>query len=646
MHGATTPAAGADTERLIRAALAWLARLPLLTEPQLSLLLGCGDGAARTALCELHRCRLASSVVVDSPEFIEPLRLHHLTVAGVEAVAQQLGVGRACLAERLPVTRDELLIRLARVETAVGLTDVIAALADDLRYPAAAGNGAEIALDDAAGTLWAPHRGRLSAFPESVEAWMRFGAGSMRATMLLAWDRAGAPRAHRRERAAAWYRADELQDAPWGPTLPPLVVVCPDERVIAHWEALLDGSAARRGRTVLQVAYTTATELLIHGPLARIWRLLGGSRRVALRDVLAWNDMASARRWPSQPLPTCQTSRERGVVVNGVGIGFQRWAVQTVRSEANDEPPALTVSEHRAALGIGLSATQKTLLTWVAHHPLLPAGHLATILRLTEPAVATLLDGLARCDLIIEDATPRLADTEGRRYALTPKGADLLAIRDGVPLHRYLREGSVAVQTDVAGSHRRSRTARGAGAVRLTDLRRRPEHTTGVQRFALALAQGAAREWAQGRDHRLLAWLSAAEAQEWFRYGGRLQHIWPDARFQYHADTVVYDLLLEWDRGLARERDHLRKFAAYSAYLTARPLPANSRLRLVVATTSAAAQRVRAAVAATSQGCPRLGQITRIITHEAVDEDRITCALWPVAAEPKSPETTHARCRS
>ncbi len=243
------------------------------------------------------------------------------------------------------------------------------------------------------------------------------------------------------------------------------------------------------------------------------------------------------------------------------------------------------------------------------------------------------------------DTTPGFDPGAGPRHVLTRWGADVLAARDGVPLHRYLAEAPIAAEGPVAGARGDRATPVGSGPgasgeVRLRDARRRPAHTMGVQDFVRALAREAAREWARGRDHRLLVWLNPVEAGAWFRHAGGVGHIWPDARVRYLRDGVIHDLLLEWDRGLVRRREYARKFAAYAAHVTAvtgsgttghargheRPTP-GAVTRLVVVTTPSALMRVRAALAAAAAICPRLGELTRVITMDVVAEARVMATL-------------------
>lgn len=625
MHGAMTRGAGAMHEGCVQIALGWLARLPLLTEAQLGVLLGVDEWDARAVSSELRRRGMSGSVMVDSPEFDAALRLSYLTDRGVAALARVTNMSLATLTDRVPVARTELLARLARLETAVGIADTVAMLADDLRRRSATADGTGMVLDDAGTTRWASHRGQLSGMPPAIEGWGQVRVGSMRASFLLAWDRAGAPRAHRRDRVAAWYRSDDASGAPWGPALPPVLIVCPDERIVAQWLDLLDASAARRNRTFLRVGLATVAELHTRGPLAQVWRRPGGGRE-ALLDMMSWH---VSRFAPVAP-PGTRIVRDHGrrdraprSLSNGV---VWRGAREIVRCEGAFA--RLGAEERHAALSIGLSATQKALLTWIAQHPLLPARHLAIYLGLAERAVHALLDGQVRCRLVAVDTATRRRDREGSRYVLTTRGAGYLAARDGVPLARYLREGSIAAEGDRdGGGHSGRPGSRSMAQVRLADLRRHPEHTAGVHSFALALTGEVATRQAQGEDVRLLAWMSAVEAQEWFRYGGRAWHIWPDARFRLRADGIAYDLLLEWDRGLVRRRDYARKLACYAAYFGERGMPPGDAVRLVVVTTETAAERVQAALDTAARDAPRLRTASRLVPMAAVRERRIIPAI-------------------
>lgn len=626
MPEATMPIAVSSTDAEVGDALLWLARLPLLTEAQAGRLLDRDEVDARALLRVLRRRGLAADLSVDSPEFPEALRLSHLTDAGVDALASGLGVRPVDLQNWLPVTRAELLARLARVETAVGVADTLAMLAAELRGSPAVG-GAGVRLEAAGTTHWAPHRGRPSLTPPAVEAWGRLRVGSLRAHILLAWDRASAPRAHRRTRVAGWYRADD-QPGTSNPVVTPTLIICSSTGATAEWESLLDRSAERRGRGRLRYALTVVTDLTAHGPLARIWRCPGDGKQVDLSTVLDWRATASVSDWPAVTRMSGQPGHAvRSRLTTGAG-NLQRWASEVGGSVASHD--RLTAAEHRAVLAITLSATQKRLLIWVAHHPLLRSIDLATYVGLREVAVTALLDTLVRWSLVRTEVLHGHVNEAEPRYVLTRHGADFLAARDGVPLFCYVCEGPIAVDGLALPADNTSRNSANQGTVRLLDLRRRPMHTTGVQTFAVALAQEAARERARGRDTRVLVWLNAVEGQAWFRHEGAVEHIWPDARFRYLRDGVVSDILLEWDRGLVRRREYAREFANYAAYFERAELTDDvsfGKVVLLVVTTATALMRVRRELTAAAARCPLLGRFTRVITVEMVAEGRIMAAI-------------------
>lgn len=599
--------------------LHWLARFPLLGEDHLQALIGCDERSMARHLAVLRAHDLIGTVTPDSPEFACPQRLYHLTAMGAAATADAVGMSLVELAKRLPVGRSELLARLVRVETVVAVAGFVAALAEELRGEDEAG------LEDAWGTHWASSAG-LPTVPPLVEACVRVHAGSASASFLLAWDRAGAPAAHRIRRIAAWSRADEERDAAWGPSLRAILVVCPDERTASHWAFAVQRSAARRGRPALPLSLTLTSEVAAYGPLHAHWRQLGERRATGLLDRLAWRTGPLACQ--GRPAPRIAVSRPTSAAPatppqaeKRLGTGY-RSVTQATPGRSGPRPSR---RERWATLAIELSAAQKRLLEWIGHHPLLPAAHLTVHADLPRRSVTTLLGDLVRRDLVVTDALSGGSGTVAERYVLTADGAAFLAARDGVSPRLYLREGVIVAE----GGAPRATDDRGRNTpapVRLAHLRRHPEHTFGVQRFALALAHEAVRQRALGDECHLLAWLNDAEAQLWFRHGGRVHHIWPDARLWYRADGVVYDLLLEWDRGLVRRRDYARKFAAYAAYFNAHPVRQEDYLYLIVVTTATAASRVRAAVVAASHACAQLAAVTWVITQEAVGFDQLNAA--------------------
>lgn len=626
MRAAMPRSACSSDDQYLSAALSWVARFPLLGEAEFAALLGADDWTTAAVLREVRRRDMVASVLVDSPEFEASERLFYLTDSGVAALAERMHTHPDIVRHAFPVSRAELLARLARLETAVSVARFVATLADNLRR-----HGDGITLEEAWSTHWAPRQVGRTDEPPGVEAYGRLRQGAHVAAFALAWDRAAAPYPHRRQRVAAWYRADDLRDAPWGRALPPVLVICADDRLITEWTQAAARSADRRRREALRLAVARSDDLNVRGPLRARWWGPGGGRCVTLLDLLAWRVVPAVSARTNQPesVPKPVPDRPLGPKSPGVPPVVVRNDRSTTTRPHDRARDRLGDAEWWAALTVGLSAMQKLFLEWVAHHPLLPHSHLAIHLRVATRGLEQLVSEIVRYGLVAIDRSSATSGRDDRRYVLTWRGAGYLAARDGVSLRTYPRDGVIAVQGAESHQdpHRSDRWRH--GHVRLSDVRRRPEHTAGVYSFALALAQEAELWRARGVDYRLLAWLNAAESQVWFRWKGRFSVIRPDGRFWFRASDRMYDLMLEWDRGVVRRRDYARKFAAYVAYLASQGTPRDDDMRLVVVTTGAAAQRVRAAVVAAAETCGRLAAITYIITQSELDARGIAASLWP-----------------
>lgn len=629
MRAATTRSACSSDGQISREALIWLARFPVLGEAEIAALLDADAWIAAAILRDARRRGWVASVLVDSPEFDGGERLSYLTASGVASLAQWIGIEPAALCRLLPLSRRELLERLVRVEVTLSIARFVASLAADLRR-----GDAEITLEEIRSTHWVPRRGQPGTMPPFVEASGRLRHGNHIAPFLLAWDRASAPYDHRHQRVVSWYHADETPGAVWGPSLPPVLVVCAGGRHLTEWIVATERSADRRRRGALRLAIAANEDLDTRGPLGADWWRPRSTPPVGLLDLLAWRPFTVAA--VDQPAsPQQYKEQSAGAMArpgNHTVIGLPDWTEVAHRSGRGLDH--LSKVEQNAALAVGLSATQKALLNWIAHHPLLPRAHLAAHLHLNDRSIERLMARLVACGLILEEANAAAAPDHGRRYVLTMRGAGYLAARDGVSLALYLRDGVIAAEGTERGQHNHERGRWRAGQVRLADVRRRPEHTAGVYHFALVLS-GEASWWrAQGVNHRVLAWRNAAESQEWFRWAERLEAIRPDARFWYRADGVVYDLIVEWDRGLVRRRDYTRKFSSYAAYFAVAPATPAGIRRLVVVTPAAAIERVRMAVDAAGRRCPFLNQATRIITPDVVVVGRLLSVLGPPELDP------------
>jgi hypothetical protein len=240
---------------------------------------------------------------------------------------------------------------------------------------------------------------------------------------------------------------------------------------------------------------------------------------------------------------------------------------------------------------------EKELLEWIGHHPYLSSSELSVLLNLKQAVIEEHLLNLLKSDLassIVRGVQGEAIPTP--RYFLTQDGLKFLATRDGVPHRRYGRYGVLAAE---GGSGRANDGWRLAGLLRHFD------HTVGANSYFVRLA-AEARESSRRGTHRFVAWLNAAEGQEWFRWRDRSWHIWPDGRAIYEVDGRRYDVLLEWDRGLMHRRDLLEKFQGYESWLEARGSKSALNIKLLFVTTSPGRVSTLLEIAAVS---PRLVEV-------------------------------------
>ncbi|MGQ9573262.1 MAG: replication-relaxation family protein [Dehalococcoidia bacterium] len=604
---ATAAARAACSSDTLARALLWLARLPFLEEEGLAALLGVDGFAAHKAVASLHEAGWADWIMPTSPE-LDPRRFYYLTQDGVDALGRVMGANKEGIESRYAVRRRELLVRVARLETAAALNAFFADAAEVVR------GDEEVSLDEARSIPWTRCPGSRW-WPPGVEAYGSVRSGCWQGPFFVAWDRAGAPMAHRRTRVAGWYAFQASEGNARGVEgLPPILVVCPSEREATQWALAVESSADRRGIAPLAVYIGTASEVFGLGVLGAVWRRADGRRRATLTDRLRWvsefpRQIGVDPSLPLVPVEPCQPRSRRS--------GLREWARQ-----AAAEPGSLKPGERLAAIALSTSTTQKELLEWVGHHPFLSAADLAVLAGLREAGTEQLLAGLARLGLVDFAVGPVARESlPANRYFLTEAGLRLLAARDGVPHRRYGQHGVLAVggnSTDGEGQ-------------RLAGLLRHFEHTVGVNNFVVALAGEAATWRARSQDHRLVHWLSAAEAQEWFRWNGRWWHVWPDARLLYRANGLELDVFLEWDRGTMRRRDYLEKFRAYGSFFASRQADhlASCRL-LVVTTTTEAESRISEVIQSAAGTAPAL-LVAHLTTAGRLERAGALSEVWRLA---------------
>jgi DNA-binding MarR family transcriptional regulator len=547
----------ATARNLQREASVWLARLPFLGADELSVLLGVTKPQAAKAIGELESLGWVEWVTPSSPE-LDAERLYTLTGGSLGMVAHHTGLTGEELELSFAVGRNETLQRLTRLETTARLnlfaSELVAMARDD----------AEVELDDIRSLPWG-RRPAEAWWPPEVEGYGCLRWGAWRAPFFVAWDRAGAPPFHRRKRVAAWYAFWNAEHA-WGrDEIPPILVLHPGAEEAEQWAGAVLRASDRRQVAPLHVFLSDAECALNEGPLGAVWRRPDGTAGAHLCERLVWRLSVPTA---SQPIRIADAARPLENLSQD-GPSLTEWASQGASKQEGSRPRRGL--ERLAALSLVTNVTEKRILEWLGHHPLLSAGDLAVILRVAGQLPPRLLDSLARYGPV-ESGEKALEDEAAphRRYYLTELGLKLLAARDGVPPRRYARYGIVAAS--MRGKKRGGR---------LRTLLRQLDHTVGVSRFFVRLI----RDGAKGGP-RLVRWLSASEAAQKFTYGEVTHWLRPDGAGDVHFQGRVRRFYLEWDRGTVKWPDmieKLRVYAAYYAYLARAEVPeSNSPSALMV----------------------------------------------------------------
>ena len=527
-----------EAARLARS-LEWIARLPLCGEPELAGLLGVDEHDARRLIHLLATQGWVETVAAASPE-LEPRRLAVLRDEAVPALATACGRDLASLAGAVPLRPRDLSRRVARLEITACVNRFLADLADDLESSSIAeladARSLPLALPPAE-RWWLP----------DTEGYGCLRSGPIHAPFLVAWDRAAAPDVHRRRRLAGWFAASARVDRRWGTEgLPPVLVICPSPRERRVWEDALakrDGA----GSGCLDLLLTTREELHAAGAGdARWWR--PGRAPAPLVEQVGWGEAPTLDAVRiERALDDCTPPPRR------TGASLSRRAFdQATSGQVGPDRQRL------ADLALATSPAEKTLIEWVARHPLMGAAELAALTREPAGLIGRRLERITRCGAIDADAEPperagtgQTNDVDEPRYLLTELGMQSIAARAGVPPAIYARHGGV---TFVSAQPSPSR-----------QVVRHREHTLGVNRFAARLALDA-----RAAGWRLAEWRNEAESTHRFvAEDGRIAWIRPDASGVLVRGAEERPFLLEYDRGTLDSGDYRAKFAGYRRYYAA-----------------------------------------------------------------------------
>ena len=288
-----------------------------------------------------------------------------------------------------------------------------------------------------------------------------------------------------------------------------------------------------------------ALEKDVSGMLAddRAWRAASAPNLLSLGEILAHLRPGGALPWEA---PASRLALPDDADLRRVGDG---------------------VADH--LLPAVLKPSEKRMLDCLADWPLITAADLSGILGLSPSGVSKLTSCLGELGLLSE----ALIDGR-RRLALSDRGLAVLARRDRVSVGAAYRRWSVEPIDDESPT-----SWRDVLGGRSRSLARTIDHTQAVHRFMAALARQA-----EGTPGCSVSQSSPPHhAARYFRYGGSLRSIHPDAFGVVRANGHSKPFFLEWERRALNPSTMAARLAPYLRYYSSnRPLVDHGERPLVL----------------------------------------------------------------
>ncbi len=583
------------------ALLRLLVWLPLLSAGELSRMCEvCGitfdEQTVRSHLLALTQRELLGTLPFAEPGYTRHHR-YYVTDLGLYLLAtsyEQTPLAVPVLASCYPVTRHDLVARLARPQVHLALMQLVSRLAEPgagayrligyrqpyrLRYPRTTPRGTV--------RRWSADAALLLGTP----------AGDAYVCLALV-DHLEVPQSqqHLLKQLQALLEV-EAALALAGEDFPPLLVLTHTHR-FALWRECLEQVTLLAGRSVLPLALTDLS-LLASRREQGIWLTGTGLASFSLgaegAGVIDLHGLGALLKHPAsadftehlqQQLTLDRLrslhaahppKRNRQVLRRYVGDSLEEEARRLLLPTGGQRERAEVAPLVRegllgeraerlhvtAALNLVLTPGQKQLLTFLLRHPYLA---LEDLLALLAPAsedlrlVRSRLDPLVTDFALVSQRIWREGDTwrERERYQLSEAGLRYLAQRGGL-----LPEAYLSLAPDWRQVKSRPPVFEQAGA---WGLWRQRDHTFALYHCLRLLLLAGEKSGA----YTIVHWQNAHEAvrscfdplaQSWFQ-------VRPDAELLYlpSQESGLVRVLIEFDRGTTSLRDYERKFAAYAAY--------------------------------------------------------------------------------
>ena len=294
-----------------------------------------------------------------------------------------------------------------------------------------------------------------------------------------------------------------------------VLLLAPDETRLRHDRRLL-------ATAPFPVLLALEREALRAGPGHPVWRPPAVRGALGLRDALAY------------------AAREAGLPAERV----------PARATLPPDLDAAASREPGWLLPARLGPAEKRTLDLVSDWPWIAPRDLAVLLGLSRARLSRLVVSLGALGLVAR------VPAAGGRLAATERGLAVLARRDRTAVG--LARGRWSPAPLDAGVRGGWRDVRGG---RSRQLLRHLDHTAAVHRFVAVLAQ-------QGRAH---GWEIAQldpprRASRYFRHGGRVRAVHPDAFGVLRRDGESWAFFLEWERRAVRPSTMAARLAPYLRY--------------------------------------------------------------------------------